>query len=169
MQQRPPLLSSRGRVRTHLGALVPSTRRRGSTRRRRLRSRFPCPTPSSAATSPAAVRAWPRPQRHPARLIRGGDVPRDHPAAYSEAAGVKCARRSCARRHLNCTRGLPKLRTPYRTLHTCSVLKVQYGVHNSRILSTPKTTAQPSVPLHGEPACPPPSSVGRGRLPQRQF
>ena len=87
-------------------------------------------------------------------------------------AGVKCARRSCARRacrHLNCTRRLPKLRTPYRSLHTCSIHRVQYGVHNSRILTTPETTAQPSLPLHGEPACPPPSSVGRGRLPPRQF
>ena len=78
-------------------------------------------------------------------------------------AGVKFARRSCARRsrrHLNCTRRLPKLRTPYRTLHTCSMRRVQYGVHNSRILTTLETTAQPSLPLHGEPACPPPSSVG---------
>ena len=109
-----------------------------------------------------------------------GHFPRPQPLLFAppacdtrspprRAAGMKCARRFCARRHLNCTHRLPKLRTPYRTLHTCSVLKVQYGVHNSRILSTPKTTAQPSVPLHGEPACPPPSSVGRGRLPQRQF
>ena len=78
-----------------------------------------------------------------------------------------CAR--CARRHLNCTRRLPKLRTPYRTLHTYSIRRVQRSVHNSRILTTPETTAQPSLPLHGEPACPAPSSVGRGRLPPRQF
>ena len=32
----------------------------------------------------------------------------------------------------------PKLYTPpYRTLHTCSVHRVKYGVHNSRIFTTP--------------------------------
>ena len=102
-------------------------------------------------------------------------IPSEAPHLATEAsrvAGVKCARRSCAhraRRHLNCTRRLPKLRTPCHTLHTCSTGRVQYGVHNSRIFTTSETTAQPSLPLHGEPACLPPSSVGRGRLPPRQF
>ena len=45
-------------------------------------------------------------------------IPSEAPHLATEAsrvAGVKCARRSCAhraRRHLNCTRRLPKLRTP---------------------------------------------------------
>ena len=130
-----------------------------------LRSRFrrgddPPPSRSSA------IAAGARPGRRPSAVLRGSELRRRHLGL--PPAGVKCARRSCARRHLNCTRRLPKLRTPYRTLHTCSI-RVQYGVHNSRILTTPETTAQPSLPLHGESACPPPSSVGRGRLPQRQF
>ena len=37
----------------------------------------------------------------------------------------------------NCAHRLLKMRTPYRTLHTCSARRVQYGVHNSRILTTP--------------------------------
>ena len=106
-----------------------------------------------------------------ARQGRGASrgLPQTRPPPRSPCrcrAGVKCTRRSCARRqrrHLNCARRSLKLRTPYRTLHTCSVRRVQYGVHNSRILTPPlrpQLSHHCSFMVNGEPACPPPSSVG---------
>ena len=97
------------------------------------------------------------------RHVHGGDDSRSCPdPRFLAASSETTSARGRPRR-------LPKLRTPYRSLHTCSIRRGQYGVHNSRILTTPETTAQPSLPLHGEPACPPASSVERGRLPPRQF